>query len=326
MNGSVTPTPFPLSGSVLITGASGFLGNNLSARLVRAGLAVHATSRSERSSSDDRIRWWRLAMEDARAVQQLVNEIRPDVIVHLSGLANGAPDMDLVSEIFHSQVTSTVNLLTAATSAGCGRVVCAGSLEEPRSAEPESVPASPYGAAKCAASAYARMFHRVYGTPVVIARTFMTYGPGQPGWKVIPSTIRALLEGRAPRLSHGARHVDWIYVDDVIEGLIRCGGTSGLEGMTVDLGSGTMTTIREVVTRLVALIDPSARPEFGALPERPSEDYRVADIRRTFALLGWQPSIPLDEGLPRTVDWYRSHGSSTDTSPQRLPAAVERWT
>jgi nucleoside-diphosphate-sugar epimerase len=87
-----------------------------------------------------------------------------------------------------------------------------------------------------------------------------------------------------------------------------------------------MTTIREVVTRLVALIDPSARPEFGALPERPSEDYRVADIRRTFALLGWQPSIPLDEGLPRTVDWYRSHGSSTDTSPQRLPAAVERWT
>jgi len=265
-------------------------------------------------------------MEDARAVEELVGKIKPDVIFHLSGLANGAPDMGLVSEIFHSQVTSTVNLLTAATGSGCGRIVLAGSLEEPRGTDPEPVPASPYGAAKWAASAYGRMFHGVYGTPIVIARTFMTYGPGQPEWKVIPSTIRALLDGRAPRLSHGTRHVDWIYVDDVIEGLVCCGGAPGIEGMTLDLGSGTTTTIREVVARLVTLTDPSIRPEFGALPERPSEDHRVADVRTSSAHLGWQPSIALDEGLRRTVDWYRSQPSSTDPSPQRLSAAVERWT
>ena len=320
------PESCPFTGSALITGAGGFLGSKLSARLARAGLAVHATSRRERSSSDGRVRWWRLAMEDARAVEELVGEIKPDVIFHLSGLANGAPDMGLVSEIFHSQVTSTVNLLTAATSSRCGRIVLAGSLEEPRGTDPEPVPASPYGAAKWAASAYGRMFHRVYGTPIVIARTFMTYGPGQPEWKVIPSTIRALLDGRAPRLSHGTRHVDWIYVDDVIEGLVCCGGAPGIEGMTLDLGSGTTTTIREVVARLVTLTDPSIRPEFGALPERPSEDHRVADVRTSSAHLGWQPSIALDEGLRRTVDWYRSQPSSTDPSPQRLSAAVERWT
>jgi len=320
------PESCPFTGSALITGAGGFLGSKLSARLARAGLAVHATSRRERSSSDGRVRWWRLAMEDARAVEELVGEIKPDVIFHLSGLANGAPDMGLVPEIFHSQVTSTVNLLTAATSSRCGRIVLAGSLEEPRGTDPEPVPASPYGAAKWAASAYGRMFHRVYGTPIVIARTFMTYGPGQPEWKVIPSTIRALLDGRAPRLSHGTRHVDWIYVDDVIEGLVCCGGAPGIEGMTLDLGSGTTTTIGEVVARLVTLTDPSIRPEFGALPERPSEDHRVADVRTSSAHLGWQPSIALDEGLRRTVDWYRSQPSSTDPSPQRLSAAVERWT
>jgi len=326
VNASVMPESCPFTGSALITGAGGFLGSKLSARLARAGLAVHATSRRERSSSDGRVRWWRLAMEDARAVEELVGEIKPDVIFHLSGLANGAPDMGLVPEIFHSQVTSTVNLLTAATSSRCGRIVLAGSLEEPRGTDPEPVPASPYGAAKWAASAYGRMFHRVYGTPIVIARTFMTYGPGQPEWKVIPSTIRALLDGRAPRLSHGTRHVDWIYVDDVIEGLVCCGGAPGIEGMTLDLGSGTTTTIREVVARLVTLTDPSIRPEFGALPERPSEDHRVADVRTSSAHLGWQPSIALDEGLRRTVDWYRSQPSSTDPSPQRLSAAVERWT
>jgi len=326
VNAPVMPQSRPFTGSALITGAGGFLGSKLSARLARAGLTVHATSRMERSSSDEGVRWWRLTMEDARAVEELVREIKPDVIFHLSGLANGAPDMGLVSEIFHSQVTSTVNLLTAATGAGCRRIVLAGSLEEPRGMDPEPVPASPYGAAKWAASAYARMFHRVYGTPIVIARTFMTYGPGQPEWKVIPSTIRALLDGRAPRLSHGTRHVDWIYVDDVIEGLVCCGGAPGVEGMTLDLGSGTTTTIREVVARLLALTDASIRPEFGALPERPSEDNRVADVRTTSTHLAWQPSIGLDEGLRRTVDWYRSQPSSTDPSPQRLSAAVERWT
>lgn len=310
------PESCPFSGSALITGAGGFLGSKLSARLARAGVAVHATSRSERFSDDGRVRWWRLAMEDARAVEHLVTEIKPNVIFHLSGLANGATDMKLVSEIFHSQVTSTVNLLTAATAVGSERIVLAGSLEEPRGMDPEPVPVSPYGAAKWAASAYARMFHRVYETPIVIARTFMTYGPGQPEWKVIPSTIRALLDRRAPRLSHGSRHVDWIYVDDVIEGLVCCGGVSGIEGMTLDLGSGTTTTIREVVARLVTLTDASIRPEFGAVPARPSEDHRAADVRTTFAHLGWQPSIALDEGLRRTVDWYRSQ--------QRLSAAVER--
>ena len=260
-------------------------------------------------------------MEDARAVEVLVTEIKPDVIFHLSGLANGATDMKLVSEIFHSQVTSTVNLLSAATAVGCERIVLAGSLEEPRGMDPEPVPVSPYGAAKWAASAYARMFHRVYETPIVIARTFMTYGPGQPEWKVIPSTIRALLRGPAgatPEPRKSPRRLD-------LRG--RCDRGARVlwrrfrhRGHDAGPRIGDHGDDREVVARLVTLTDASIRPEFGAVPERPSEDHRVADVRTTSRISAGNPrsrstracgapstgTVP-NSGCPRPWKGRRSH-------------------
>lgn len=291
--------------SVLVTGASGFLGSHLSRRLVAAGARVHAVSRRPRTSDLPGMRWWHCEMEDVEAVRALVVETKPEVVYHLSGMVNGAPELRLVLPTFHSLLGSTVNLLTVATEQGCRRVVLVGSLEEPAGSAVDVSPASPYGAAKLGVTAYGRMFHRLFGTPIVILRTYMTYGPGQPEWKVIPSVIGALRRGEAPELSSGARRLDWVYIDDVTDGFLRAGHVPSLEGATLEIGSGSTASIREVVAILARLFDSRVEPRFGVLPDRPSPVVRAADAVQTRARLGWEPTVSLDEGLRRTVAWYR---------------------
>jgi len=113
---------------------------------------------------------------------------------------------------------STVNLLTVAANIGCRRIVLLASLEEPEPGHTDAAPASPYAAAKWTSGTYGRMFHKLYQTPVVLVRPFMTHGPRQDVRKIIP-LLPSPLQDQAPKLASGQRQVDWIYVDDVIEGL-----------------------------------------------------------------------------------------------------------
>ena len=213
----------------------------------------------------------------------------------------------MVLPIFENNFMTAFNLLmaTAENIPGAGRIVLAGSFEEPD--DVDSVPCSPYAAAKWSASGYARMFYALYQVPVVIAKIFMVYGPGQSDHtKLVPYVITSLLRGEAPRLSSGLRLVDWIYVDDVVEGLIRCSQAPGIDGRTVELGSGEMLSIREVVRQLSNLVACTVEPHFGALPDRPLERVKKADIAASYKLIGWQPSMPLKAGLTHTVEWYRN--------------------
>jgi nucleoside-diphosphate-sugar epimerase len=243
------------------------------------------------------------------AVEEIVRASRPDVVFHLAGHAAGSRDLDLVLPSMQGELVPTVNVLTAVTQQGTGRLVLAASLEEPVTAP--AVPTSPYGAAKWAGTGFARMFHLLYATPVVITRPFMTYGPGQRIDKLVPHVIRSLLRGEPPKLSSGRRMVDWVYVDDLVRGLLLAGGRAGIEGDELDLGSGQLVSVREVVEQLVRAAGSTVAAQFGALPDRPYEIERRADAATTRARLDWQAEISLEVGLQRTVDWYRVQERST---------------
>jgi UDP-glucose 4-epimerase len=287
----------------LVTGASGFIGSRLCMRLLEMGATVHAVSRCERTSAD--IRWWLTEVCDTEAALTLVRQIRPDLVFHLASHVSGSRGLDAVLPTLHANLLSTVNVLLAAAEMGCQRVVLAGSLEEPDSDEGEPVPVSPYAAAKFAANAYGRMFHSLHGVPVVTLRIFMVYGPGQRDeTKLVPYVITSLLRGESPGLSSGTRPVDWVYVDDVVDALVASATTESVLGETLDVGSGMLTPVRTVVEEIVRVLRPSAGPRFGALPDRPNERVRVANVERTQAVLGWTASTPLNRGLAATVDWY----------------------
>ncbi len=310
-------TTSPMSGeTVLVTGGRGFIGSHLCRALDEAGCTVHSVSRSAHTQKGS-IRCWKGDLADLGTVRRILSAIRPDLIFHLAGCVSGARDLALVMPALRDNLLSTVNLLTCVAEIGCRRILLAGSLEEPCQNASEPVPCSPYAAAKWAAAGYARTFHALYKVPVVVSRLFMVYGPGQSDRrKLIPYVILSLLKKEAPQLASGRRLVDWVYIEDVVEGLLTMANAPEIEGKTIDVGSGTAVSIREIVERLVRLLAPDIQPVFGALPERPLERVRVANSAEARTLTGWCPHTSLEAGLQETAAWYarqlRSQGCGSE--------------
>jgi nucleoside-diphosphate-sugar epimerase len=139
----------------------------------------------------------------------------------------------------------------------------------------------------------------------------MTYGPDQKDvHKLIPYVVRRLLRGEAPKLSSGRRLADWIYVEDVVEGLLRAAVVPGIEGAAFDLGSGLLMSVREIVEQIVEMVGGSVEPIFDALLDRPFEQERVADTSFLRDKLGYRPRATLRQGLEATVSWYREQFSA----------------
>lgn len=283
---------------VLVTGAAGFLGRHLARRLVRAGALVHGTIRtSSRPEDSDGVRWVPLDLGNADALGAAVAVLRPDVAVHLGGRVSAAVTPDLVRPTFDTLLASSIVLLTAAQSGDIGRLVLVGSTDEPL---PGERPASPYGAAKSAMCAYAQLHASAFGTPVVTARPSETYGPGQAPTKLLPYVAAAALRGERPRLTSGRRRGDWVFVDDVVDGLLVA-AREAPNGVELDLGGGVLRSTREIVHGLLRALGTDVEPEFGALPDRPTEPERAADVDRTERVIGWRATTSLDEGMRRTA-------------------------
>ncbi len=290
---------------VLVTGAGGFIGLHLARRLAEAGATVYGADRLPRPRGLPVARWFRADVAEPGPADRLFASARPEFVFHLASHVTGTRDIGAVLPCLRSNLASTVNLLVAAARHGVKRFVLAGSLEEADGGGAPPVPSSPYAASKSAATLYARMFHALYGVPVVLARLFMVYGPGQRDrTKIVPYVSLALARGERPKLSSGRRPVDWIYVGDVVEALLALGVGPGLEGGRFDVGSGRLVTVRSVASRLARLSATGVHPEFGALPDRPMEQVRRADARATSRATGWRARTSLAEGLKRTYAWY----------------------
>jgi len=292
----------------LVTGASGFIGHALCARLLEQGAEVHGTSRRRVDFESDK---WIHASVDltiAEDVDELVSLAKPDYIVHLASCVTGKREIDWIRETFAGNLQSAVNVLVAAQKVGVEKTVLAGSLEEPGASDSASVAASPYAASKWCASAYARTMHALYGTRSAVARIFMVYGPGQQDLtKLVPYVCLSAARSEAPELMSGGRQVDWIYIDDVVDGLIRLAQAGPDDGAHVDIGSGELVTTGDVAKSICSRAGTGVAPVLGAVPDRAMEQVRKADTDATSAILGWRPAVGLDAGLERTYDWYKDN-------------------
>lgn len=289
-----------------MTGASGFIGRAVCARLLDSGAAVYGTSRRDIHIESDR---WTHASVDltiADDIDNLLAVAKPDFVIHLASCVTGKREIEWIRETLAGNLQSAVNVLVAAQKAGVDKTVLAGSLEEPDANDAAPIATSPYAASKWCATTYARTMHALYGTRSAVARIFMVYGPGQQDlMKLVPYVCLSAARSEAPELMSGGREVDWIYIDDVVDGLIRLAQAGPDNGAYVDIGSGELVTTGDVAKSICSLAGTGVAPILGALPDRTMEQVRRANIKETSELLGWRPTVEIEAGLQRTYDWYK---------------------
>jgi UDP-glucose 4-epimerase len=296
----------PHSSTALVTGASGFLGWALVPRLLASGYEVHATSRSKMVHEHPHVTWHQLDPTDISAVRHILAMIRPSHIVHLSGCADGKRRLELAVPTLLANAVSTVHLLTAATEVGCDRFVVAASMEEPGVGGNPGWANSPYAASKWTSTMYGQMFHRSFGLPVVALRPFLVYGPGpQDAGKLIPYVISSLLRGQQPKLSSGRRKVDAVYINDVAEAFVAALAEPRAIGRVLDIGTGVLLPIRQLALSIARQIGSGVPLDFDGRLDRPNEFSPAADVEATLQTIGWKARTALDEGIRRTVAWYR---------------------
>ena len=167
-------------------------------------------------------------------------------------------------------------------------------------------PVSPYAVSKYAGECYCRMFHAGHGWPIVMVRPFNAYGPAQSPDRVVPEIIVRALRGQELRMTQGRQTREFNLAEDLADGLVRAAVTPGIEGELFNLGCAQEVSVRELATTILDLMGNPIEPRFGALPDRPSEIWRMySDSAKAHRVLGWAPQHSLVDGLKGTIDWYR---------------------
>jgi nucleoside-diphosphate-sugar epimerase len=221
-----------------------------------------------------------------------------------------------------ANIDATLNILVAAREAGVKRVVYAGSSSAygntetlPKHEKMPTGPLSPYALQKLVGEQYMQLFTNLYGLETVTIRYFNVFGPRQdpssPYSGVISLFISALAEGRQPTIyGDGEQTRDFTYVANVVDGALRACEAPKASGEVINVATGGRISLNKLFQTVRALTGSSVEPIYG--PER-AGDVRdsQADITKARELLGYTPTVMLEEGLKRTLEWYRASLSTT---------------
>lgn len=301
----------------IVTGGSGFIGSNLVTRLLADGWAVSAVVRYDSPLKNPRLapHWHRLRVVEAdvrnRGALDALRDVAADVCFHLAAYNHVGHSFTQVEECFDVNARGTANVIDQCAAARRILYMSTSEVYGEQAAVPfvETMapqPKSPYAITKYAGELYARMCQRLDPGRVVIVRAFNTYGPGQSTGAVISELIRDFLRGQPVLITKGEQTREFNYVDDIVDGLIRAATHSApLEG-PVNIAGGQEVKIKDLAALIGRLTGAGDQLRIGALPYRPNEIWRMyADATRARTVLGWQPSVSLEEGLRRTVEWLR---------------------
>ncbi len=295
---------------VLLTGASGLVGQPCQQRLLDAGFEVWAASSSHAVNDQGRLHWRQADLLDPAARRGLLAESRPSHLLHLAWHSG--------REIYRSAenyrwLAASLELLRDFVAGGGQRVVFVGSSaeyawgEEPCSElHTPLVPSTTYGLAKRALSELFTDFIAHHGPPLggAWARLFFLYGAYEKPPRLLASVIHALLRGEPARCSHGRQLRDYLSTIDAADALVKV-LDSELDG-PINIASGEAVELRRLILGAARWIGREDLVELGALAVPADDPPRVvADVSRLRDELGWRPRLSLDEGLRQTVDWWR---------------------
>jgi UDP-N-acetylglucosamine/UDP-N-acetyl-alpha-D-glucosaminouronate 4-epimerase len=309
--------------SYLVTGGAGFIGSHLAEELGRRGERVRIV--------DNFITGKRRNLAHLSSVELIEGDLADlsiahaavagiDYVLHQAAIPSVPRSVDDPVTSNRANIDATVNVLVAARDARVKRVVYAGSSSAygdtptlPKQEDMPTKPLSPYALQKLVGEQYMGMFTTLYGLETVTLRYFNVFGPRQdpssPYSGVISVFTRALLEDRAITIyGDGEQTRDFTYIANVVDGVLRA-CHAPVSGMVLNVATGSRISLNELFRALRELTGRTVNPSYG--PPR-AGDVRdsQADISRARQLLGYEPLVLFEEGLRRTVDWYRAQNTT----------------
>jgi UDP-glucose 4-epimerase len=306
---------------VLVTGAGGFVGSRLCKALHRQGALVSGFVRRPPAEKQDAFTAHVVDMSDRSRIRQLVDEIQPELAVHLAADKNRSPDLAAYRASYETNVLGSLNLIEACEERKTlEKFVFIGSCEEygaqaaPFEESCREAPVSAYGVTKLATTQLLQTFATARRFLAVILRPSIVFGPGQAPDMFLPALIRTLLSGQRFAMTAGDQTRDFVYVDDLVDAILQAMGAPAAQGEIINISSAQPIRIRDIAKMAAALIGPEAERliDFGARDCRPGEalDYWAGN-ERAKTMLNWQPATPLEDALRQTIGHFREAASHT---------------
>jgi len=306
--------------TLLVTGATGFIGSHLARKLLSEGADVHILLK--KNSNPFRIKditrditLWHGDIRKYSEVSLCLRNVQPRVIFHLAALRNVNRDPELIEQMIDINFKGTINLLRGVIKENItiDCFVSTGSSEEygdgpaPFNEDQREIPVSPYSASKVAATYFSQMLYKTMQLPVVTVRPLLTYGPSQDTDMFIPSLIQHCLERKDFPMTEGDQTREFNYVDDIVDAYLLAAESPGAAGEVINIGNGIEYSIRDVAEMIVRMMGNPIQLKIGALPKRPGETkHFFCNNMKAKRLLGWSPKTDLGEGLKRTIHWYET--------------------
>jgi UDP-glucose 4-epimerase len=304
----------------LVTGGCGFIGSHIVRGLLNAGHSVRVLDNlctGHRNNLDevaDQVEFIQGDINDAQAVQTALEGV--ERVFHQAALASVPLSLDRPLETNQACVTGTLNMLHWSVKAKVKRFVYAASSsaygDTPTASKRETdLPQtlSPYAAAKLAGEYYCQSYFHSFGLETVGIRYFNVFGPRQdpnsPYSAVIPLFVSRILSGQRPQIfGDGLQSRDFTYVANVVRGNLLASEAPNVGGRVINVADGRQTTLLQLLELLAKLLGKEISPEF--------QPARVGDVRESLAditlarkVLGYEPEVGLEEGVRRTIDYYR---------------------
>ncbi|PIS30989.1 hypothetical protein COT42_02000, partial [Candidatus Saganbacteria bacterium CG08_land_8_20_14_0_20_45_16] len=240
----------------------------------------------------------------------------PEIVIHLASLKNVTRDPALIEAMYDVNVKGTFNLLNGLIDEKIEleKFINTGTCEEygdsvaPFHETLRERPVSPYSASKVASTYLCQMMCESINIPTVNVRPFLTYGPTQDTSLFIPSLIKHCLWGKDFKMTRGEQTREFNYVTDIAEGFVLVAQAENVIGEIINLGNSWEYKIKDVAQKIVEFMGNVTKLDLGAFPYRPGEAMRFfSSSEKAKKLLGWVPKVNLDEGLEKTITWYKQN-------------------
>lgn len=294
--------------SVLLTGASGFIGHHCVEPLLARGYEVHAVS-TKAAREDKRVQWHRADLLQPGVAKALLAEVKPTHLLHLAWFV--VPGKLITSPENFSWVRASMELVQEFAAQGGKRLTVCGSgyeydwnygycSEKLTPAAPNTV----YGACKQALNLLVQSFAGQASLSAAWGRVFFLYGPNEHPQRLVSSVILSLLKGEPAKCSHGRQIRDYMHVQDVADGLVALLDSEATG--SVNVSSGQATTLREIVLTIGRLLERPDLIQLGAIPARANDTALVVgENSRLLNEVGWKQQFELEAGLRQTIDWWK---------------------